>query len=174
MFRHREVVHCGEAFMEMYLLEVLMDETQKCADPRGRKIIRDIGWVYALTRQMDRLDYILSKKMLSTNKAIILASHLDNIVTVLAPQCVNLVDAMEVPAAFRAPCAAADMEPYWTIPGTNTHIERGDTVALHKDKERERREHTKAGQEEIREEAEEFDLFHGLADKPSYVKKTKK
>lgn len=179
MFRHRTVVHCGEAFMEMYLLEVMMRETEKCSDPRGRKILRDIGWIYALSRQMDRLDFILTSKMLSSGKAEILAGHFDNLVTVLAPQCVHLVEAMQVPQPFLAPCAAGDhMEAYWTIPGTNTHIERGSRLTLHdaaktssSSRGRAAPGQEKAEQEAMRESSEEFDLFHGLADEPSYARR---
>ncbi|AIN99608.1 acyl-CoA oxidase, putative [Leishmania panamensis] len=178
MFRHRTVVHCGEAFMEAYYLDVMMKETEKCSDPRGRKILRDIGWIYALTRQMDRLDFLLSSKMLSSGKAETLASHFDNIVTVLAPQCVHLVEAMQVPEVTRAPCRSAMyMETYWTIPGTNTHIERGDRLTLHSpanassSKGGRGAESAKAEQEAIRESTEEFDLFHGLADEPSYARR---
>ncbi|KAG5475463.1 hypothetical protein LSCM1_03583 [Leishmania martiniquensis] len=178
MFRHRTVVHCGEAFMEMHYVDVMMKETETCSDPRGRKILRDIGWIYALTRQMDRLDFLLSSKMLSPSKAETLAGHLDNVVTVLAPQCVHLVEAMQVPETARAPCRSATfMEAYWTIPGTNTHIERGDRVTLHdavgasSSKRGHRAEKAKADQEGIRESSEEFDLFHGLADEPSYARR---
>ncbi|GET89883.1 hypothetical protein, conserved [Leishmania tarentolae] len=177
MFRHRTVVHCGEAFMEVYYLDLMMRETEKCSDPRGRKILRDIGWIYALTRQMDRLDFLLSSKMLSPGKAETLASHIDNLVTVLAPQCVHLVEAMQVPEVARAPCRSETyMEAYWTIPGTNTHIERGDRLTLpdaanaSSSKGRCGAENAKAEQEAIRESPEEFDLFHGLADEPSYAR----
>ncbi|KAG5475996.1 hypothetical protein CUR178_03711 [Leishmania enriettii] len=177
MFRHRTVVHCGEAFMEMYYLDVMMKETEKCSDPRGRKILRDIGWIYALTRQMDRLDFLLSSKMLSPGKAETLAGHLDNIVTVLAPQCVHLVEAMQVLEVARAPCRSATfMEAYWTIPGTNTHIERGDRLTLRdaagdsSSKGSRGSKNTMAEEEGIRESPEEFDLFHGLADEPSYAR----
>ncbi|KPI89903.1 hypothetical protein ABL78_0975 [Leptomonas seymouri] len=177
MFRHRSVVHCGEAFMEMYYLDVMMKETEVCSDPRGRKILRDIGWIYALSRQMDRLDFIVSLKMMSPNKAEILAGHFDNVVTVLAPQCVHLVEAMQVPKEFLAPCAAGDcMEAYWTIPGTNTHIERGDRLTLHEATKMSSKAHARPGcekaeQEAMRESSEEFDLFHGLADEPSYARR---
>lgn len=178
VFRHRTVVHCGEAFMEVYYLDVMMKETERCSDPRGRKILRDIAWIYALTRQMDRLDFLLSSKMLSPGKAETLASHIDNIVTVLAPQCVHLVEAMQVPEFARAPCrSATHMEAYWTIPGTNTHIERGDRLTLRdaanasSSKGRRGAESAKAAQEAIRESPEEFDLFHGLADEPSYARR---
>lgn len=167
-FRHREVVHCGEAFVEMLVMETIIELIQQCQDPRGRKIIRDVGWIYALARQMARLDFIISHKMLSAGKSLVLASHLDNIITVMAPQCVNLVDSMMVPEAFRSPCAADDIEPYWTIPGTNTNIQRGDKVTIHQEKEY---GGTKDEQETIRESDEEVDLFHGLADKPSFAKK---
>ncbi|CCW63616.1 unnamed protein product [Phytomonas sp. EM1] len=170
MFQHREVVHCGEAFMEMHFMDWIMNETQNCTDPRGRKLLRDVGWIYALTRQMDRLDFILSKQMLSEAKAVVLVSHLDNLVTVLAPQCVNMVDAMGLPDPFRAPYGLSEMESYWTIPGTNAHIQRGDKVALRQPKYEEGGS-TKAEQETAREEEAEFDLFHGLADHPSYSKK---
>ncbi|KAG5501579.1 hypothetical protein JKF63_03409 [Porcisia hertigi] len=176
MFRHRTVVHCGEAFMEMFYLDVMMKETEECSDPRGRKILRDIGWIYALTRQMDQLAFLLSAKMLSPGKAETLASHLDNIVTVLAPQCGHLVAAMQVPEFARAPCRSATyMEAYWTIPGTNTHVERGDQLTLDEaanassTKGGRGAEHAKAEQEAIRVSPEEFDLFHGLADEPSYA-----
>lgn len=169
MFRHRDVLHCGEAFMEMYFLQVMMSETENCSDPRGRKIFRDMGWIYALSRQMERLDFLLSSKMLSTNKAVILAGHYDNVVTVLAPQCVHLVEAMQIPLTFRAPCSGGDaLEAYWTIPGTNPFIVRGDRVTLH-EAASQQRGGTKAEQEAMRESPEEFDLFHGLADKPSYA-----
>jgi hypothetical protein len=178
MFRHRTVVHCGEAFMEMYFLDVIMKETEKCSDPRGRKILRDIGWIYALSRQVDRLDFLLTSKMISCGKAEVLMGHFDNLVTVLAPQCVHLVEAMQVPRQFLAPCAAGDdMEACWTIPGTNTHIERGDRLTLHdaaKSSSRKGRAdpgHEKAEQEAMRESSEEFDLFHGLADEPSYARR---
>lgn len=178
MFRHRTVVHCGEAFMEMYYLDVMMKETEKCSDPRGRKILRDIGWIYALSRQMDRLDFLLTTKMISCGKAEVLSGHLDNLVTVLAPQCVHLVEAMQVPRQFLAPCAAGDhMEAYWTIPGTNTHIERGDRLTLYdaaktsSSKGRADAGREKAEQEAMRESPEEFDLFHGLADTPSYARR---
>ncbi|KPA84215.1 putative mitochondrial acyl-CoA oxidase [Leptomonas pyrrhocoris] len=178
MFRHRTVVHCGEAFMEMYYMDVMMQETEKCGDLRGRKILRDIGWIYALSRQMDRLDFILSAKMMSSGKAEILAGHFDNLVTVLAPQCVHLVEAMQVPQQFLAPCAAGDhMEAYWTIPGTNTHIERGSRLTLHEaatsssSKGRAEPGREKAEQEAMRESSEDFDLFHGLADEPSYARR---
>ncbi|KAK7197748.1 acyl-CoA oxidase [Novymonas esmeraldas] len=178
MFRHRTVVHCGEAFMEMHYLDVMMKETDRCSDPRGRKILRDIGWIYALARQMDRLDFLLSSGMLSSGKAETLASHLDNLVTVLAPQCVHLVEAMQVPQAVRAPCRSATaMEAYWTIPGANTHIERGDRLTLHEAANASssrggRKPGTeKAEQEAMRVSPEEFDLFHGLADEPSYARR---
>ncbi|KEG10399.1 putative acyl-CoA oxidase [Trypanosoma grayi] len=167
MFRHQQVLHCGEAYMEMYSMEVMMDETQGCTDPRARKLLRDIGWVFALARQQDRLDYILTQQLLSPGKANVLGSHLDNLVTVLAAQCINLVDAFQVPESFRAPCAANDVEPYWTIPGTNTGIQRGDRVVLFQTKKQ--KGDTKAEQENMRESDEEFDLFHGLADKPSFA-----
>lgn len=195
MFRHREVVHCGEAFMEMRAVEAMMEETQNCQDPRGRKMLRDLGWIYALVRQTDRLEYILASKMMSPSKAVILTSHLDNLVTVMAPQCGNLADAMQVPARFRAPCSGsignsnssvnnsgageADLEPYWTIPGTNTHIQRGDRVTLYdaaeQQQQQQRRQSSKKGpgaeraeQESMREETGEFDLFHGLTDEPAF------
>ncbi|CCW70460.1 unnamed protein product [Phytomonas sp. Hart1] len=170
MFQHREVVHCGEAFMEMYFMDCIMNETQNCTDPRGRKLLRDVGWIYALTRQMDRLDFILSKKMLSEAKAVALFSHIDNLVTVLAPQCVNMVDAFQFPRPFRSPYGWDDMESYWTIPGTNVHIQRGDKVALHQPKYEEGGS-TKSEQETAKEEEANFDLFHGLTDHPSYSKK---
>ncbi|AAQ15960.1 acyl-CoA oxidase, putative [Trypanosoma equiperdum] len=167
MFRHEQVVHCGEAYMEMFALEVMMDETQACTDPRARKILRDMGWIFALSRQQDRLDYFLTQQMMSPSKSCILSSHLDNIVTVMAPQCVNLVDAFQVPRALRAPCAAEDMESYWTIPGTDTGIQRGDKVLLFGD--RKPFGNTKAEQEKMEESREDFDLFHGLAGKQSFA-----
>ncbi|KAH9588926.1 Acyl-CoA oxidase [Trypanosoma melophagium] len=169
MFRHQEVLHCGEAYMEMHSMEIMMDETQACTDPRGRKILRDIGWIFALARQQDRLDYILAHQMISTGKSFILGSHLDNLVTVLAPQCVNLVDAFQVPEQFRAPCAANDVEPYWTIPGTNTGIQRGDKVRAFQEKKSSGE--TKAEQDKMQESDTDFDLFHGLADEPSFAQK---
>ncbi|ESL09712.1 hypothetical protein TRSC58_02564 [Trypanosoma rangeli SC58] len=169
MFRHQQVLHCGEAYMEMYSMEVMMDETQACTDPRARKILRDIGWIYALGRQKDRLDYILTQQMLSPGNTNVLESHLDNLVTVLAPQCVNLVDAFQVPAAFRAACAAESFEAYWTIPGTNTGIQRGDRVTFFHAKDFSG--NTKAEQEQMQELEEEWDLFHGLAEAPSFAQK---
>lgn len=171
MFRHREVVHCGEAFMEMHFLETIMAETQRCTDPRGRKVLRDIGWIYALGRQMDRLDYLLSNHMLSPSKAVILASHLDNLVTVLAPQCVNLVDSMQVPKPWRAPIgwSQTELEAYWTIPGTNTHFHRGDCVTLHHE-DSGKEGNTKEEQEAMREDPREYDLLHDLADEPRHGK----
>ncbi|ORC87142.1 putative acyl-CoA oxidase [Trypanosoma theileri] len=169
MFRHQEVLHCGEAYMEMHSMEIMMDETQACTDPRGRKILRDIGWIFALARQQDRLDYILAHQMITPGKSFILGSHIDNLVTVLAPQCVNLVDAFQVPEEFRAPCAANDMEPYWTIPGTNTGIQRGDKVIPRQEKKS--AGESKTEQEKMQESDEDFDLFHGLADEPSFAQK---
>ncbi|RNF19165.1 putative acyl-CoA oxidase [Trypanosoma conorhini] len=169
MFRHQQVLHCGEAYMEMYSMEVMMEETQACTDPRARKILRDIGWIYALARQRDRLDYVLTQQMLSPGKANVLESHLDNLVTVLAPQCVNLVEAFQVPAAFRAACAGDNFEAYWTIPGTNTGIQRGDRVTLFHAKDSTR--DTKAEQEQMQESEEEWDLFHGIAAAPSFAQK---
>ncbi|CAD2221532.1 hypothetical protein AGDE_16715 [Angomonas deanei] len=164
MFRYDEVVHCGEAFMEMQFLTNMMSEMEVCSDPRARKLLRDIGWVFALTRQSESLPFLLLRKMMTPNKGVILQSHLDNIITVLAPQCVPLVTAMSVPLTWGAP---ADLEGYWSIPGTNINIQRGEaltTVEYGK---------TKQEQENIKEEEEEFDLFHGLADQPSYERKQK-
>ncbi|EAN81791.1 hypothetical protein, conserved [Trypanosoma cruzi] len=169
MFRHQQVLHCGEAYMEMFSMEVMMAETQACTDPRARKIFRDIGWIYALARQQDRLDYILTQQMISPGKSNVLESHLDNLVTVLAPQCVNLVDAFQVPDAFRSPCAAKTLESYWTIPGTNTGIQRGDRVTLFHDKKS--TGDAKEEQENMQESEEEWDLFHGLAELPSFAQK---
>ncbi|KAF8279409.1 putative acyl-CoA oxidase [Trypanosoma cruzi] len=169
MFRHQQVLHCGEAYMEMFSMEVMMAETQACTDPRARKILRDIGWIYALARQQDRLDYILTQQMISPGKSNVLESHLDNLVTVLAPQCVNLVDAFQVPDAFRSPCAAKTLESYWTIPGTNTGIQRGDRVTLFHDKKP--TGDAKEEQENMQESEEEWDLFHGLAELPSFAQK---
>nr|CCC89540.1 conserved hypothetical protein [Trypanosoma congolense IL3000] len=169
MFRHDQVLHCGEAYIEMNALEVMMDETQACTDPRARKLLRDIGWIYALARQQDRLNYFLSQQMLTPGKSSVLGSHIDNLVTVMAPQCVNLVDSFQLPEALRAPCAAEDMESYWTIPGTHTGIQRGDKVIHFRAKNP--FGETKAEQEQMSESMEDFDLFHGLADKPSFSDK---
>ncbi|RNF02488.1 putative acyl-CoA oxidase [Trypanosoma rangeli] len=158
MFRHQQVLHCGEAYMDMYFVEVMMDETQACTDPRARRILRDIGWIYALTRQKDCLDYILAQQMLSPGNTNVPESHLD-----------NLVNAFQVPAAFRAACAVDRFEAYWTILGTNTGIQRGDRVTFFHAKDF--TGNTKTEQEQMQELEEEWDLFHGLTEAPSFAQK---
>nr|CCC46749.1 conserved hypothetical protein [Trypanosoma vivax Y486] len=169
MFRHEQVLHCGEAYVEMVSLDIMMDETQKCTDPRARKLLRDIGWIFALARQQDRLDYFLTHHMLTPTKSAVLGTQLDNLATVFAPQCVNLVDAFQVPKECRAPCAAEDMERYWTIPGTDTWIQRGDKMTV--TGVQSAKGNSKTEQEQMKESDEDVDLLHGLADEPSFVRK---
>eukprot|EP00796_Vickermania_ingenoplastis_P001919 gene1919-1162_t len=179
-FRHRDLEHCGEAFMEMHLLDVAMKEVQTCAgDLRARKLLRDMGWIYALTRQAERLDYYLFTRQMSRNKAVILLPHLDNISTVFAPQSRNVAEALcgrwydpkredalsRSGAAVSRAAAAASLsdgpcgtEAYWTIPGAMTRPERGDGLTPVMEAEEE--EETREGQERMREDPDDFDLLH--------------
>lgn len=94
-FRHADVLHCGEAFMEIYLMETIMEEVQRCSgDLRARKLLRDIGWIYALTRQKEDLGYYVTTGQLSRQKGLILTPHLENLCTVFAPQSRHVAEAL--------------------------------------------------------------------------------
>lgn len=154
-FRHREVHHCGEAYMEAFLLDVMMHELTKCSgDLRGRKLLRDMGWIYALARQAKHLGFLLFTKQLSQRKATVLLPQLDNISTVFAPQCVNVAAALigsttdrQCDVNVEGPCGS---ESYWTIFGAMTRPEHEDGVA------------TRPSESDT-EGDEELDLLHGMA-----------
>lgn len=188
-FRHRDVIHCGEAFMEMHLLDAVMSEMQQCSgDLRARKILRDVGWIFALSRQAERLDYLVCTGQLSRHKAVILLPHLDNIITVFAPQARHVVESLcgrccvsgvamsaaerdqhrrwaRAAATTNSPCGS---EKYWTIVGAATHPERGESLTTMDEEEGHHMGgHTREEQENIRENPEEWDMLHNLADKPT-------
>lgn len=165
-FRHHRVRHCGEAYMEQWLLDVVMKELEKAYDPRGKKIVRDLGWIYALVRQEDNMAFHLQNKMLSHNKSLIAQGHLDNIITVLAPQVVHIIETLCIPEAWRAPCGK---EHYWTIPGTDTGIERGEAVVEFKEPNKADSD-KKEDHENIVEDPAEHDMLHGLDKKKADTK----
>lgn len=157
-FRHLQVRHCGEAFMEVFLLDATTKVLEKSYDPRGRKLIRDMGWIYACSRLNENMDFHLQQRMLPLGKAQVTQSHLDNIVTVMAPQTMNLVTTFLIPECWRAP---AGRESYWTIPGTTTGVERSEAVTVAKTSSKADSDNKK-DQEELREDSAEHDLLHGL------------
>jgi hypothetical protein len=157
-FRHRQVRHCGEAFMESFLLDSTAKVLEKSYDPRGRKLIRDMGWIYACSRLQENMDFHLQQRMLSLGNAQATQSHLDNIVTVMAPQTMNLVGTFLIPECWRAP---SGKEAYWTIPGTTTGVERSEAVTVAKEPSKADSDR-KEDQEDLREEPQEHDLLHGL------------
>mmetsp|Transcript_58854 Transcript_58854/g.68027 ORF Transcript_58854/g.68027 Transcript_58854/m.68027 type:complete len:765 (-) Transcript_58854:37-2331(-) len=172
MFRHRQVSHCGEAYMEQFLLDVIIKVTEKAYDPKGRKLLRDLGWMYAVTRIVDNLDFHLSSKMLPLSKGTVAREHQDNLATVLASQAVNLVVCFGIPESWRSPSGA---ELYWTIPGTTMGVERSDAVAAVDPKQK--RPEEEAGETKEEQEAAmndthtEHDFLHGLDKKETASKK---
>lgn len=94
-FRHADVLRCGEAYMEVYMMAGIMEEVQHCTgDLRARKLLRDVGWIFALSRQEEHLGYYLSTGQLSRQKGLILTPHLENLCTVMAPQCRHVAEAL--------------------------------------------------------------------------------
>lgn len=157
-FRHRQVKHCGDAFMEVFLLDATTKVLEKSYDPRGRKLIRDMGWIYAVCRLNDNLDFHLQERMLPLGKAQVTQAHLDNIVTVMAPQTMNLVTTFLIPECWRAP---AGKEAYWTIPGTVTGVERSEAVTVAAEPSKENSDR-KEDHQDLQESPQEFDLLHGM------------
>lgn len=94
-FRHGDVVRCGEAYMEVYLMNGMIEAVQQCSnDLRCRKLLRDIAWIFALSRQKDLLGYYVTTGLLSRQKGLILIPHLENLCTVFAPQARHVAEAL--------------------------------------------------------------------------------
>lgn len=94
-FRHGDVLRCGEAYMEVYLMNGMMEVVQQCSsDLRGRKLLRDMAWIFALSRQKDLLGYYVTTGLLSRQKGLILTPHLENLCTVFAPQARHVAEAL--------------------------------------------------------------------------------
>lgn len=160
MFRHLQVKHCGEAYMEQHLMDVIMQVAEKAYDMKARRLLRDIGWTFAVLRIVANLDYHLQERLLPLSKSIVATSHLDNMATVIAAQALNLVNILSIPERW---CPPAGSERYWTIPGTTTGVERSEAVEEYVEPSK-ADSNKKEDQESLVEEEKERDLLHGLAE----------
>lgn len=153
-FKHRDVVACGDAFCEMFFIDTLMQETSKCLDLKGRRLLRDMNWTYSLSCMQKSSALLVREQLISSRRLRVIDEHFDNLCTLVAPQCVNLVESLKVPSSFLSPLSKP-LAHYYSIPGT--FVSGGDEVEVAGI-----RDETKEDQENIVEEDEPFDLLHGL------------
>ena len=143
--RYRELMDCGNAFIDMYLIETMMDETSRCLDIRGRKVLRDLNRTYSLSRMEQGLPQLVLTGMIPQRQMKLVHEQHDHISTAMASQCFCLVESLQVPKEFLSP-VGYQMETHYTIPGTSSYVSHSTDV-------------TAAAMDD---QDGEIDLLHGL------------
>eukprot|EP00388_Colpodella_angusta_P008632 GDKJ01023470.1.p1 GENE.GDKJ01023470.1~~GDKJ01023470.1.p1 ORF type:complete len:125 (-),score=5.38 GDKJ01023470.1:45-395(-) len=113
-----------------------------------------MNWTYSLSCMHHSNWLLVREQLLSARRIRIVNDHYDNLCTLIAPQCLNLVASLRVPEPFLSPLSSP-LQHYYSIPGT--FVSGGDAVEVAKMKD-----DTKEDQEKIVEDEEDFDMLHGL------------
>ena len=162
-----KIARCGEALGEAFVTKEFAQCIKSCQDPPTQSYLAQLFLFYSLSRIAADREHLGAIGLISDGQVKNINTYLDKSCVKVAPSLHKAAIGLRVPDAFLAP-SHVGIDAYWSIPGTITNVERGDSVVATPTNQR--KSERKADQEKIVESEEETDLLHGLGDSPPQKK----